>query len=164
MEKVREENQTAMPNTKKNNSGPRILVVEDNADDRELLLRQLRKAKLANHMKFITDGKEALDFLTGPKADEIADNLIALFLDLKLAGMGGIELLRRLRQHEAYAETPVIVMTSSNDPHDLEQCQQLKVAHYVTKPVSLTAFAKAIADTFHPSLRQRTTSLATAGE
>jgi two-component system, response regulator len=154
-----------MPGTKRNdNKGPRIVVVEDNADDRELLLRQLRKAGLANHMKFITDGREALDFLTGPNAEEMSQNLIAIFLDLKLSGMGGIELLRRLRAHEAYAETPLIVMTSSNDPLDMEECQRLNVAHFVTKPVSLTAFAKAIADTFHPPLRQRTSSLAMASE
>ncbi len=115
-------------------------------------------------MKFITDGREALDFLTGPNAEEIAQNLIAVFLDLNLSGMGGIELLRCLREHEAYAETPVIVMTSSNDPLDLEECQRLNVAHYVTKPVSLTAFAKAIADTFNPALRQRASSLALTRE
>ncbi len=59
---------------------------------------------------------------------------------------------------------PVIVMTSSNDPLDLEECQQLKVAQYVTKPVSLSAFAKAVADTFRPSLRRRTSSLAMLAE
>jgi CheY-like chemotaxis protein len=154
-----------MPGSKRNdNKGTRIVVVEDNADDRELLLRQLRKAGLTNHIKFITDGREALDFLTGPNAEEMAQNLIAIFLDLNLSGMGGIELLRRLRQHEAYAETPAIVMTSSNDLFDLEECQRLNVAHYVTKSMSLTAFAKAIADTFHPSLRQQTSSLAMARE
>jgi PleD family two-component response regulator len=62
----------AVPNSKRNDSKEsRILVVEDNADDRELLLRQLRKAGLANHMKFIADGKEALDSLTGPQEEEI---------------------------------------------------------------------------------------------
>ena len=44
----------------------RVLVVEDNADDRELLLRQLRKTGMADHVKFISDGKEALNFLTVP--------------------------------------------------------------------------------------------------
>ena len=135
------------------------MVVEDNSDDRELLLRHLRKAGLANHMKFLTDGTEAFNFLTGPKAEKISKNLIAIFLDLKLGGMGGIELLRRLRQHEFYAEVPVIVMTVSNDPQDLKDCQQLNVAHYVPKPVTLTSFAKAIADTFQPPLRRKTTSL-----
>ncbi len=67
--------------------------------------------------------------------------------------MGGTELLRRLCQQELYAETRAILMTSSSNPHYLEECQGLKVAHYVTKPMSLAAFAKAIADTFHPPLR-----------
>ena len=165
MKEITGKRHTAMPDSKRiETTRPRIVVVEDNADDRELLLRQLRKAGLANHMKFIGDGKKALDLLTGPKREEIAKNLIAIFLDLKLGGMSGLELLRHLRQHVAYAETPVIVMTSSNDPADLEECERLKIAHYVTKPVSLTAFAKAIADTFHPPLRRGASALVMVAE
>lgn len=131
----------------------RILVVEDSTDDQELLMRQLRKADLADHIRFIGNGNEALKFLMGPDADDIATNLRAIFLDLNLGDMRGIDLLRKVREEEAYVDTPVIVMTSSNDPSDLQDCQRLNVAHYITKPVSLAAFAKAIADTFQPSLK-----------
>jgi CheY-like chemotaxis protein len=69
--------------------------------------------------------------------------------------MGGIELLKGLREDDGYTETPVIVMTSFDDPCDLDECERLKVAQHVMKPVSLASFAKAIADAFNPSLRQR---------
>jgi CheY-like chemotaxis protein len=127
----------------------RVLVVEDNADDRDLLLRQLRKTGMADHVKFISDGKEALNFLTIPEPLPTAHELIAIFLDLKLPSLNGLDLLRALRQGERFQRTPVIVMTSSNDPRDLEECRRLNVTNYVSKPVTFNSFSKAVADVFH---------------
>jgi CheY-like chemotaxis protein len=126
----------------------RVVVVEDNADDRELLQRQLRKSGLHSHVKFISDGREALDFLTNP-ASAAARDIIALFLDLRLPSLSGLDLLRQLRKSEDYRALPVIVMTSSNDPADLAECQRLKVVNYVNKPVTFHSFSKAVADVFH---------------
>jgi hypothetical protein len=100
------------------------------------------------HVKFISNGQEAFDFLTSPRTKSVAKELVAIFLDLKLPGLGGIDFLRRLRQREKYVDIPVIVMTASSDPKDLEECQRLKVIHYIAKPVTFAAFAKAVADTF----------------
>jgi two-component system, response regulator len=127
----------------------RVLVVEDNADDRELLLRQLRKTGMADQVKFISDGKEALLYLTESDAKSADEELIAIFLDLNLPSISGLDLLRTLRQSDGRLNTPVIVMTSSNDPHDLEECRRLKVTQYVSKPVTFTSFSKAVADVFH---------------
>ena len=128
----------------------RVLVIEDNADDRDLLLRQLRKTGMADHVKFISDGREALNYLVAPQPPPAASELVAIFLDLKLPSLTGLELLRSLRQSGLFQDTPVIVMTSSNDPRDLEECRRLKVTNYVSKPVTLTSFSKAVADIFHP--------------
>jgi CheY-like chemotaxis protein len=130
-------------------SAVRVLVVEDNADDRELLLRQLRKTDMADHVKFISDGQEALNFLIVPDPLPVERELIAIFLDLNLPSLNGLELLRALRQREGFQATPVIVMTSSNDPRDLEECRRLNVTNYVSKPVTFTSFSKAVADVFH---------------
>jgi CheY-like chemotaxis protein len=131
-----------------NKNPVRVVVIEDNADDRELLLRQLRKSGMAEHVKFIDNGQEALDFLLNPRTPHLVDDLIAVFLDLKLPTLSGLELLRCLRANDKFKELPIIVMTSSNNPKDVEECQRLKVTHYVSKPVSFTTFSKAVADVF----------------
>jgi CheY-like chemotaxis protein len=137
----------------------RVLVIEDNADDRELLQRQLRKSGMDSHVKFISDGQEALGFLTGPDATSLANTLIAILLDLKLPNLSGLELLRHMRARTELTAIPVIVMTSSNDPKDLEECRKLNVLNYVSKPVTFTTFSKAVADVFHlPGMSRETPS------
>lgn len=138
-----------MANSKIVDNSVRVLVIEDNDDDSELLLRQLKKSGMASHVKFITNGQKALDFLTAPGATSPTDELIAIFLDLKLPMLSGLELLRKVRADEKLQNIPVIVMTSSNDPKDMEECRRLKVTNYVTKPVNFTTFSKAVADVFH---------------
>jgi two-component system response regulator len=138
-----------MPDSKSSDASVRVLVVEDNPDDRELLLRQLRKSGMDNHVKFISNGQEALEFLTNSRAVSLGEELIAIFLDLKLPALSGLEVLRQLRRREHLQDIPVIVMTSSNDPNDLEECRRLKVTNYVSKPVTFTSFSKAVADVFH---------------
>jgi len=102
-----------------------------------------------SHVKFIADGQEALDFLTGPQAPP-TENIIAILLDLRLPSLGGLDLLRHLRARTDFRNVPVTVMTSSNDPNDLEECRKLNVISYVAKPVTLSSFSKAVADVFHP--------------
>ncbi len=138
-----------MPESEPVETPVRVIVIEDNADDCELLLRQLKKSRMDRHVKFIANGHEAFDFLTGPRATELAKGLIALFLDLRLPSLDGLELLRRIRAQDSLQDLPVIVMTSSNDPRDMEECRRLKVTSYVPKPVSFTSFSKAVADIFH---------------
>jgi len=126
-------------------SKTRILIVEDNPDDGALLMRQLQKAQLSEQVKIIDDGRQALDFLMLAEADY----LIAIFLDLKLPGLSGLSLLEKIRADDRRRHLPVIVMTSSNSPDDLNNCKALGVSCYVQKPVTFTAFSKAVADTFH---------------
>jgi CheY-like chemotaxis protein len=122
----------------------KVLIVEDNSDDKDLLLRQINKAGFEAKVKVIEDGRQAISFL-----ESEGKSLIALFLDLQLPGADGLTVLESLRSFQHLKRLPVIVMTSSNDPLHLDRCRRLGVTSYVQKPVTFPAFAKALADTFH---------------
>jgi len=132
----------------------RILIIEDNADDVTLLMRQLEKAQLAEHVKAFHDGKEARDYLTDESNH--AEMLAAIFLGLKLPRISGLKLLEAIRADERTTNIPVIVMTSSNSPQELEACRVWGVSCFVSKPLTFSSFAKAFADNFHARRSVRT--------
>ena len=125
----------------------RILIIEDNADDQALLLRQLKKADLEKHVQVFNDGGKALRYLLDEhlKCEELA----AIFLDLKLPAISGLKILEAIRSTERLRNLSVVVMTSSNSPEELEQCREKGVFCFVQKPLTFSSFAKAFADTFH---------------
>jgi CheY-like chemotaxis protein len=128
----------------------RVLVVEDDPNDQELLRHQLRRTQMEENVMFMSDAAQALVLLEGCR-DKLFDwELIAIFIDLQLPGMNGIELLRRIRSLPEIGELPVIVITHSTNPEDIEECRRLKVESYVQKPVTFTSFSKSIANIFHP--------------
>ena len=119
-----------------------ILVVEDNADDSFLLTRQLARAHFEDCVTVIGNGQDAFDYLQHSAAP------LAVFLDLRLPGMSGVELLEKIRQDERLRKVPVIVMTGSVDPQDVDECTRLGVTAYLPKPVGLTTFIKTVAHLF----------------
>lgn len=124
----------------------RVLVVEDNPDDSVLLLRQLRKIQFSNCIKIIPDGLEAWTLLC---SEDVSMDLIAIFLDLELPSLDGMELLRRIRANALLKHVPVFIMTSTNDPANLNECSRLGVEAYISKPITYSVFAKAMANLFH---------------
>jgi CheY-like chemotaxis protein len=126
----------------------RVLVIEDNQDDITLLTRQLDKAGMIGQVKFLEDGQQALDYLHQDGGIQAA-LIMVIFLDLRLPGLGGLALLRNLKSSPHLQHIPVVVMTSSNDPEDMEECKRLQVANYVEKPVTFSSFSKSMADVFH---------------
>jgi CheY-like chemotaxis protein len=130
----------------------RVLVVEDNPFDQELLRIQLRKADMEKNVLFVSHAEKALDLLTNPDGEMLRSNLAVIFLDVHLPGMGGVELLRRLRGSSETKHIPVVMLTSSNDPRDIEECTHLGINGYVQKPITYSSFSHAVADVFqHPA-------------
>ena len=124
-----------------------ILVVEDNPDDVELLLRALRKNNIANDIVITHDGAEALDYLfcTGAYADRDKTAMPRIILlDLKLPKLNGLQVLERLRADERTMLTPVIILTSSKEEQDLISGYKTGANSYVRKPVNFNQFVEAV--------------------
>ncbi len=126
-----------------------VLLIEDNSDDVDLTLDALNVHKLANRVKVLRDGAEALDYIfcTGQFADrDICVGPKVILLDLKLPKVDGIEVLRRIRSDERTKTLPVVVLTSSNEQKDRVDSYELGVNSYIVKPVEFENFARAVAD------------------
>jgi CheY-like chemotaxis protein len=126
-----------------------ILLVEDSPDDLEMALRALRKAHLANRIQVARDGAEALDFIFGQGAHngrKIENGPKVILLDLKLPKVDGLEVLRRVKADERTKVIPVVVLTSSKEQPDVQQCYSLGVNSYIVKPVNFESFAAAVAE------------------
>lgn len=127
-------------------NGIQILLVEDNPDDLHIALHALRKAGLSDKVVHVArDGAEALSFMFGAAAGERPKPRVIL-LDLKLPKVDGIEVLRRLKRDPHTQTIPVVVMTSSNEPRDLETCYSLGVNSYIVKPVNFEHFISTMAE------------------
>ena len=125
-----------------------ILLVEDNPYDAEMTTRALKKRNLANHIEWVKDGAEALEFIARigqPKAGTETRTPKVILLDLKLPRVDGIEVLARLKGDEATRYIPVVVLTSSREEPDVERCYRLGVNSYIVKPVNFDNFSEAVA-------------------
>ena len=119
-----------------------ILLVEDNPNDILLIQRAFRKAQLANSIQMVENGEEAVAYLAGqgPYADRERYPLPALILlNLKLPRKSGLETLAWLRQQPGLKRLPVVVLTSSREPSDINRAYDLGANSYLTKPAALDA-------------------------
>jgi len=126
-----------------------ILIVEDNPQDLELMLRALSKARLSNRIQVARDGAEALDFIfcRGPHAGRKIENTPkVVLLDLKLPKVDGLEVLREIKSDPRTKTTPVVVLTSSREQKDIVESYRLGVNSYIVKPVNFERFASAVGE------------------
>ena len=124
-----------------------ILLVEDNADDVELTRIAFSEAKIANPLHVVGNGVEALDYLCGRGryANGARPESPALvLLDLNMPRMDGREVLQAIRAEVQTRSLPVVVMTTSAEPFDVEACYSLGANSYIRKPVDFGQFMQAV--------------------
>lgn len=126
-----------------------ILLVDDSAEDRELLQHTLRRNQFRGRIEEARDGLEALDRLNcrGEWAGADPNDLPrAVFLDVKMPRLDGIEVLRELRSTAHLVVVPVVMLTSSAEERDVLSCYALGANSYVVKPVDMDDYFRSIAD------------------
>jgi two-component system response regulator len=124
-----------------------ILIVEDNPQDVELMLRALKKNNLANPIHHVEDGAEALDFIfCRNKYSErhFEKTPKVILLDLKLPKVGGLEVLGQIKKDPRTKHIPVVVVTSSREDPDIKTAYELGANSYVVKPVDFDVFMEAM--------------------
>lgn len=129
-----------------------ILLIEDDPEDQELTRRALRASKLRNNLYTVSDGEEALDYLyrRGSYADPASSPRPDLILlDLNMPKLDGRAVLQRIKQDADLRRIPVVVLTTSSQEEDILKSYDLGVNSYVTKPVRMEGFVKAVRDLEH---------------
>lgn len=121
-----------------------VLLVEDDAADELMTREAFADNKIRNALHVVRDGEEALDFLyrRGAHQDAVRPDLI--LLDLNLPKYDGRQVLKRIKTDENLAAIPVVVLTTSSAEEDIVRSYQLHANAYVTKPVDIHQFIRAV--------------------
>jgi CheY-like chemotaxis protein len=125
-----------------------VLLVDDNENDVELTVRALSQYKLANEIVTLQDGAEALDFLfrRGDFASRGNGDPIVVLLDIKMPRVDGLEVLRTMKGDPNLQPIPVVMLTSSREGPDVDECYRMGANAYVVKPVDFRQFSEAVKD------------------
>ena len=124
-----------------------ILLVEDEPAHADLTKRAIRKAGNANRIDIVSDGEEALDYLhnQGKYEDKVKYPMPGLILlDIKLPGIDGIEILKKIKEDPKLKQIPVIMLTTSEREEDIARAYNHYANSYLTKPVGFKEFEERI--------------------
>jgi CheY-like chemotaxis protein len=126
-----------------------ILMADDDEEDRELARDALQDARLANEMRFVSDGQDLMDYLRreGPYADPSVDapRPGIILLDLNMPKKDGREALAEIKSDESLRQIPVVVLTTSKDEEDVLRTYDLGVNSFITKPVTFAGLVEVMA-------------------
>lgn len=133
-----------------------ILLVEDNPSDVRLLKELMEEQGYRPSMHWVMNGRDALDYIFNkpPYANEPRPDVI--LLDLGLPRISGYEILRDLKQSEAYRGIHTIVLTTSRNPLDREECQKLGADGYIPKPRNLREYKELVERLVHDFSHMKT--------
>ena len=123
-----------------------VLIVEDSANDLELMLEALKDHSLANPVEVARDGEQALQYLRreGPYSTRPPVDPVVVLLDLKMPKMDGLEVLKVAKADARLKGVPIVMVTSSRQEQDLLQSYHLGVNAYVVKPIDFGDFILAV--------------------
>jgi len=126
-----------------------VLLVEDNMDHAELVIRTLEDHNIANKIKHLMDGQAALDYLL--RRDDYQDPASSprphmILLDLRLPRVDGLEVLKIIKENNELKHIPVIILTTSEADRDMMRAYDHHVNSYLVKPVGFDDFNKLMTD------------------
>lgn len=126
-----------------------VMLVEDNADHAELVIRTMEDHRIANKILHFTDGQSALDYLLRRgeyEQPESSPRPHMILLDLRLPRVDGLEVLNMIKQREDTKSIPVVILTTSEAERDVARAYDNHVNSYLVKPVGFEEFSKLMND------------------
>jgi CheY-like chemotaxis protein len=123
-----------------------IIIAEDDEGHAALIRKNLKRAGILNEILHFKDGQETLDYLfkRGEGPHWKTGTAIMLLLDIRMPKVDGEGVLRQIKHDKELRKIPVIMVTTTDDPREVEKCHAIGCSHYVTKPVDYDKFVKAI--------------------
>ena len=123
-----------------------ILIAEDDDGHAELIKEGLQESGVCNKIIRFSNGEDLWQFLSRTGENEVRslNKSYLLLLDINMPKMDGIEVLKRMKSSEDLKEIPVMMLTTTDDPREVEQCYKLGCNVYITKPVDFGKFAETL--------------------
>jgi CheY-like chemotaxis protein len=123
-----------------------ILIAEDDDGHATLIQRNLKRAGIVNEIIRFKDGQDVLEYLfqKGEGAKRKNGKSLLLLLDIRMPKIDGIEVLKRVKADDELKKMPVMMITTTDDPREVENCHRLGCNNYVTKPIDYEKFVDAI--------------------
>ena len=122
-----------------------ILMAEDDEGHATLIRSSLARSGVINPIVHFHDGQEILDFLRGGREGPQPGESYLLLLDIQMPKVDGVEVLRELKSDPVLKNIPVIMLTTTDDPREVQNCYELGCNLYITKPVDFQEFMKRLA-------------------
>lgn len=123
-----------------------ILIAEDDEGHAGLIRKNLARAGIINKLLHFWDGQELIDFLMDTRSGRgwKAGLPYVLLLDIRMPRLDGVEVLARVKADPVLRLMPVIMITTTDDPKEVEKCHELGCSNYITKPIEYENFVNAI--------------------
>ena len=130
---------------------PVIILAEDDVGHAGLIMKSLKQAGMTNTILYFEDGDETLNFLfrrgDGPHREDGVSYI--LLLDIRMPMVDGFEVMRQLKQDDELREIPIIMVTTTEDPSEMEKCWKLGCSNYFVKPVGFEKLSHAMEQLGH---------------
>ena len=126
--------------------GLSVLIADDDEGHATLVQRNLRRAGLRANLVHLRDGQEVLDYMyrRAPWTNRPEHEAVAVVLDLNMPRLGGLDVLRRLKDDDGFNRIPVFVLTTTDNPVEIDQCYTRGASACLVKPVDFGAFSEMI--------------------
>jgi len=118
-----------------------ILIVEDDEGHTSLIVKNLKRAGINNKMISFKDGQEIIDFLFSRKRNNYS---YLILLDIRMPKIDGLEVLKKIKNNNILKKIPVIIITTTDNPTEINACHELGCNSYIKKPIDYNMFVDVI--------------------